>query len=115
MISTNQINERSKLPLPTVVPGVDTLTTLQLDAFLKAHPEAILIDAVVNNAHMTLPGAYWMPELGQATIGALEQHSSDRPRLLAPAKRTAKTIRPAELIQICSAPLLSRKSRVEFR
>ena len=45
VISASQIstNERTRvetmLPLPTAVPGVDTLTTLQLDAFLKKNPK----------------------------------------------------------------------------
>lgn len=73
VISTSQISARVNLPLPTSVPGVSTLTTLQLDAFLKAHSDAILVDAIVSTAHMTLPGAYWMPELGQVTLGALER------------------------------------------
>jgi hypothetical protein len=44
VISASQVNvnERTRiatmLPLPTAVPGIDTLTTVQLDAFLKANP-----------------------------------------------------------------------------
>ncbi|MEO8134168.1 MAG: caspase family protein, partial [Betaproteobacteria bacterium] len=73
VISANQISDRVRLPLPKIVPGVDTLTTLQFEAFIKAHPEAVLVDAVVSASHMTLPGAYWMPEIGQPVIGALER------------------------------------------
>jgi rhodanese-related sulfurtransferase len=73
VISTSQISDRVMLALPTTVPGVDTLTTLQLDAFLKSHPDSVLVDAVVASAHRTLPGAYWLPELGVVNIGALER------------------------------------------
>ena len=73
VISANQISERAMLALPTTVPGVDTLTTVQLDAFLKTHPDAVLVDAVVGSTHRTLPGAYWLPELGVVTIGQLER------------------------------------------
>ena len=72
VISTSQVSDRAMLPLPTMVPSVDTLTTVQLDAFLKSHPDAVLVDAIVSAQHKTLPGAYWMPELGQVTLGALE-------------------------------------------
>ena len=73
VINANQVSERVMLPLPTMVPGVDTLTTLQLEAFLKTHPDAVLVDAVVGSTHRTLPGAVWMPELGVVTIGQLER------------------------------------------
>ena len=73
VISASQISDRAMLALPTTVPGVDTLTTLQLEAFLKSHPDAVLIDAVVGSAHKTMPDAYWMPELGTVTIGQLER------------------------------------------
>jgi PQQ-dependent catabolism-associated CXXCW motif protein len=73
VISANRISDRVNLALPTTVPGVDTLTTLQLEAFLKTHRDAVLVDAVVGSAHKTLPGAYWLPELGVVTIGQLER------------------------------------------
>ncbi|MEP7083285.1 MAG: rhodanese-like domain-containing protein [Betaproteobacteria bacterium] len=73
VISGSQVSERVMLPLPMMVPGVDTLTTLQLEAFLKTHAEAVLVDAVVGSAHRTLPGAVWMPDLGVVTIGQLER------------------------------------------
>ena len=73
VISTSQVSDRAMLPLPRMVPGVDTLTTLQLEAFLKSHPDAVLVDAVVGSTHRTLPGAYWMPELGVVNIGQLER------------------------------------------
>ncbi|MBP8297596.1 MAG: hypothetical protein KAX84_15905, partial [Burkholderiales bacterium] len=57
---------------PTAVPGVDTLTTVQLDAFLKANPGTVLLDAFVGAAHRTLPGAFWLPELGSVTVGQKE-------------------------------------------
>jgi PQQ-dependent catabolism-associated CXXCW motif protein len=73
VISASQVSDRVMLALPTTVPAVDTLTTLQLEAFLKTHPDAVLVDAVVGSAHRTLPGAYWLPELGVVTIGQLER------------------------------------------
>jgi PQQ-dependent catabolism-associated CXXCW motif protein len=79
VISLSQINTNDRtrietmLPLPTAVPGVDTLTTLQLDAFLKAHPDTVLIDAFVGPPHRTLPGAHWMPDLGQVQLGQKEK------------------------------------------
>jgi len=83
VISASQIstNERTRietmLPLPTAVPGVDTLTTLQLDAFLKKNPDAVLVDAVVGGQHRTLPNAVWMPELGSVQIGQKERDLID--------------------------------------
>jgi PQQ-dependent catabolism-associated CXXCW motif protein len=79
VISASQIstNERSRietmLPLPTAVPGVDTMTTLELDAFLKKNPDAVLIDTFVGGTHRTLPGAVWMPDLGQVNLGQKER------------------------------------------
>ena len=73
VISASQVSDRAMLALPTTVPGIDTLTTLQLEAFLKTHPDAVLVDAVVGSTHRTLPGAYWLPELGVVTIGQLER------------------------------------------
>jgi PQQ-dependent catabolism-associated CXXCW motif protein len=78
VISASQIdtNNRSQvqtmLPLPVAVPGVDTLTTLQLDAFLKKNPRTILVDATNGGQHRTLPGALWMPDLGQVRVGQKE-------------------------------------------
>ena len=78
VISASQVNvnERTRiatmLPLPTAVPGIDTLTTVQLDAFLKANPGTVLVDAFVGAAHRTLPGAFWLPELGSVTVGQKE-------------------------------------------
>jgi PQQ-dependent catabolism-associated CXXCW motif protein len=80
VISASQIstNERTRietmLPLPTSVPGVDTLSTLQLKAFLDKHPDTVLIDAFVGAAHRTLPGAYWLPDLGAVQIGQKERN-----------------------------------------
>ena len=80
VLSNSQVNGKDR-PLPKTVPSVDTLTTVQLDAFLKAHPDAVLVDAIVeanrialydNMSHKTIPGAYWMPEIGGITLGALE-------------------------------------------
>jgi PQQ-dependent catabolism-associated CXXCW motif protein len=80
VISASQISvnartgvEKTMLSMPTAVPGVDTLTTVQLDAFLKAHPETVLLDAFVGAEHTTLPGAFWLPELGVVTIGQKER------------------------------------------
>ena len=72
VISTSQVSDRAMLALPTMVPSVDTLTTVQLDAFIKSHPNAVLVDAIVAATHKTVPGAYWMPELGQVTLGQFE-------------------------------------------
>ena len=79
IISASQLNLdlksriQRRLPLPMTVPGVDTLTTVQLEAFLRAHPATVLLDALDSTAHLTLPGAVWLPELGAVTIGQKER------------------------------------------
>ena len=48
------------------------------EAFLKANPGTVLLDAMVTGEHKTLPGAYWAPELGAVTIGQKELDQIER-------------------------------------
>jgi PQQ-dependent catabolism-associated CXXCW motif protein len=57
-------------PLPKTVPGVTTLTTLELRQLLNAQPGVVLVDAYSEGAHMSLPGALWRPDIGLPRPGA---------------------------------------------
>jgi PQQ-dependent catabolism-associated CXXCW motif protein len=70
-------------PLPMSVPGVSTITTLELKDLLEKNPNAVLIDAYHDNEHMTLPGAIWRPDIGDLRPGAFPL--SDIKKLMAEA------------------------------
>ena len=61
---------RSTKALPLSVPGVTTVTTLELRDLLERDKNVVLVDAFNNAEHMTLPGAYWRPDLGEVRPGA---------------------------------------------
>lgn len=57
-------------PLPLSVPGVTTVTTLELKDLLEKHSNTVLIDAYHDLDHMTLPGAIWRRDIGEQRPGS---------------------------------------------
>lgn len=57
-------------PLPLTVPGVATVTTLELKDMIAKDRELVLVDAYSDANHMTIPGAWWRPDLGTVRPGA---------------------------------------------
>ena len=57
-------------PLPKSVPGVTTVTTLELKQLLDTQPGVVLVDAYSEGAHMSLTGALWRPDIGVPRPGA---------------------------------------------
>jgi PQQ-dependent catabolism-associated CXXCW motif protein len=59
-------------PLPIEAPGASTITALQLKAMLQEDRQLTLVDTFVGAAHQSLPGAVWLPELGDVRLGSME-------------------------------------------
>jgi PQQ-dependent catabolism-associated CXXCW motif protein len=57
-------------PLPLLVPGVTTISTLQLRDLMEKDKTVVLIDAFRDADHMTIPGAFWRPDIGEVRPGA---------------------------------------------
>lgn len=57
-------------PLPLLVPGATTITTLELRELLEKDKSVVLIDAYRDADHMTIPGAWWRPDIGELRPGA---------------------------------------------
>lgn len=60
-------------PVPGRVPGTETITAMELAALRLREPELVLVDAFVGDAHMSVPGAIWLPDVGSDRLGALER------------------------------------------
>ena len=57
-------------PLPLLVPGATTITTLEFRELLAKDQTVVLIDAFKDADHMTIPGAYWRHDIGDRRPGA---------------------------------------------
>ena len=57
-------------PLPLLVPGVTTITTLELREMIEKDKNVVLIDAYRDEDHMTIPGAWWRSDIGELRPGA---------------------------------------------
>ena len=54
------------LSLPREVPGATTVSTLEVRALLAKRKDLVVVDAVSGETHRSLPGAIWLPDIGQA-------------------------------------------------
>jgi PQQ-dependent catabolism-associated CXXCW motif protein len=52
-------------PTPREVPGAKTIGTSALRDSLQAHPQPLLFDVLGGEAHVSLPGAIWLPGAGR--------------------------------------------------
>lgn len=60
-------------PIPDNAPGVATIGTLALEELLRQTPGAVLIDALGEHAHKSLPGALLMPDFGRVRFPRAER------------------------------------------
>jgi PQQ-dependent catabolism-associated CXXCW motif protein len=52
-------------PTPMEVPGARVIGTDELKALLSSTPAAVLADVAAGEAHVSLPGAVWLPNAGR--------------------------------------------------
>ncbi len=60
-------------PTPTSIPGGRVIKTLELKALLESNKNVVVIDALDSKTRTTIPGAFWMPGIGDGQFFGVEK------------------------------------------
>ena len=87
-------------PTPREIPGARTIRTEQLKQSLASQPQPLLFDVLGGEAHVSLPGAIWLPGAGRGESFT----DSIQLQLSRALEATTKGDRTRPLVFFCQGP-----------
>lgn len=81
---------------PTSIPGGRVIKTLELKELLDSNKSVVVIDALSSKSRLTIPGAYWAPEAGEALF-----FDGERQRLAASLEKLTVGDKTKPLVFLC--------------
>lgn len=83
-------------PTPTSIPGARVIKTVELKALLESDKNVMVIDVLDSKTRTTVPGAFWMPGIGDGQF-----YSAEKGRLATALEKLTSGDKTKPIVFLC--------------